>query len=162
MRAFCLFLLLLYNLGRQGSGGRTHLVSPSMAAAAAINGCLTDVRKSLLSLSSTPSFDGDNEDVKKMFNFVDFSEEEKNKKIVKIVTKIDGGNNDNNKNLYKNEKKNVNNKSTNRSFNLHDNLINKNIVNTNINENLDTNNKQNEHLAPSISNPNLIFTTLKG
>ena len=31
--------------GRQGRGGRTHLVSPGMAAAAAINGCLTDVRK---------------------------------------------------------------------------------------------------------------------
>ena len=31
--------------GRQGRGGRTHLVSPAMAAAAAIKGCLTDVRK---------------------------------------------------------------------------------------------------------------------
>ena len=31
--------------GRQGRGGRTHLVSPAMAAAAAIDGCLTDVRK---------------------------------------------------------------------------------------------------------------------
>ena len=31
--------------GRQGRGGRTHLVSPGMAAAAAIEGCLTDVRK---------------------------------------------------------------------------------------------------------------------
>ncbi len=31
--------------GRQGYGGRTHLVSPMMAAAAAIKGCLTDVRK---------------------------------------------------------------------------------------------------------------------
>jgi 3-isopropylmalate/(R)-2-methylmalate dehydratase large subunit len=30
--------------GRQGRGGRTHLVSPGMAAAAAIAGCLTDVR----------------------------------------------------------------------------------------------------------------------
>ncbi|MFN9790533.1 MAG: aconitase family protein, partial [Holosporales bacterium] len=30
--------------GRQGRGGRTHLVSPIMAAAAAINGHLTDVR----------------------------------------------------------------------------------------------------------------------
>ncbi len=30
--------------GRQGPGGRTHLVSPAMAAAAAIRGCLTDVR----------------------------------------------------------------------------------------------------------------------
>ncbi len=31
--------------GRQGRGGRTHLVSPSMAAAAAVTGHLTDVRK---------------------------------------------------------------------------------------------------------------------
>jgi 3-isopropylmalate/(R)-2-methylmalate dehydratase large subunit len=33
--------------GRQGTGGRTHLVSPAMAAAAAIKGRLTDVRKLL-------------------------------------------------------------------------------------------------------------------
>ncbi|MCR4377737.1 MAG: aconitase family protein, partial [Rhodospirillales bacterium] len=31
--------------GRQGKGGRTHLVSPAMAVAAAIAGHLTDVRK---------------------------------------------------------------------------------------------------------------------
>jgi 3-isopropylmalate/(R)-2-methylmalate dehydratase large subunit len=31
--------------GRQGTGGRTHLLSPAMAAAAAITGHLTDVRK---------------------------------------------------------------------------------------------------------------------
>ncbi|MCC7696158.1 MULTISPECIES: 3-isopropylmalate dehydratase large subunit [Janthinobacterium] len=31
--------------GRQGAGGRTHLVSPAMAAAAAIAGCFVDVRK---------------------------------------------------------------------------------------------------------------------
>ncbi|MEO9599429.1 3-isopropylmalate dehydratase large subunit [Parasphingorhabdus sp.] len=31
--------------GRQGAGGRTHLMSPAMAAAAAITGCITDVRK---------------------------------------------------------------------------------------------------------------------
>ena len=31
--------------GRQGRGGRTHLVSPAMAAASAIKGNLTDVRK---------------------------------------------------------------------------------------------------------------------
>jgi len=30
--------------GRQGQGGRTHLMSPAMAAAAAISGRLTDVR----------------------------------------------------------------------------------------------------------------------
>jgi 3-isopropylmalate/(R)-2-methylmalate dehydratase large subunit len=33
--------------GRQGPGGRTHLVSPSMAAAAAVTGHFTDVRKLL-------------------------------------------------------------------------------------------------------------------
>ncbi|MET0546114.1 MAG: 3-isopropylmalate dehydratase large subunit, partial [Caulobacterales bacterium] len=33
--------------GRQGPGGRTHLVSPAMAAAAAVRGCLTDVRELL-------------------------------------------------------------------------------------------------------------------
>ncbi len=33
--------------GRQGRGGRTHLVSPIMAAAAAVNGRLTDVREML-------------------------------------------------------------------------------------------------------------------
>jgi len=31
--------------GRQGRGGRTHLVSPAMAAAAAVSGHLTDVRR---------------------------------------------------------------------------------------------------------------------
>ncbi|MGQ0511497.1 MAG: 3-isopropylmalate dehydratase large subunit [Betaproteobacteria bacterium] len=33
--------------GRQGKGARTHLMSPAMAAAAAITGCITDVRKLL-------------------------------------------------------------------------------------------------------------------
>lgn len=33
--------------GRQGAGGRTHLCSPAMAVAAAVSGCLTDVRKLL-------------------------------------------------------------------------------------------------------------------
>lgn len=36
--------------GRQGAGGRTHLVSPAMAAAAAVTGHFTDVRK----LSASP------------------------------------------------------------------------------------------------------------
>ncbi|NCU48315.1 MAG: 3-isopropylmalate dehydratase large subunit, partial [Candidatus Fonsibacter ubiquis] len=31
--------------GRQGRGGRTHLVSPVMAAAAAIEGKFVDIRK---------------------------------------------------------------------------------------------------------------------
>jgi 3-isopropylmalate/(R)-2-methylmalate dehydratase large subunit len=31
--------------GRQGPGGRTHLMSPAMAAAAAVTGRLTDVRQ---------------------------------------------------------------------------------------------------------------------
>jgi 3-isopropylmalate/(R)-2-methylmalate dehydratase large subunit len=31
--------------GRQGQGARTHLMSPAMAAAAAVHGCLVDVRK---------------------------------------------------------------------------------------------------------------------
>jgi 3-isopropylmalate/(R)-2-methylmalate dehydratase large subunit len=31
-------------MGRQGEGGRTHLVGPAMAAAAAVTGCFTDVR----------------------------------------------------------------------------------------------------------------------
>jgi 3-isopropylmalate/(R)-2-methylmalate dehydratase large subunit len=31
--------------GRQGPGGRTHLVSPAMAAAAAVSGRITDVRQ---------------------------------------------------------------------------------------------------------------------
>jgi 3-isopropylmalate/(R)-2-methylmalate dehydratase large subunit len=34
--------------GRQGPQARTHLMSPAMAAAAAVNGCLTDVRRFLL------------------------------------------------------------------------------------------------------------------
>jgi 3-isopropylmalate/(R)-2-methylmalate dehydratase large subunit len=35
--------------GRQGKGARTHLMSPAMAAAAAVTGCITDVRR-LISL----------------------------------------------------------------------------------------------------------------
>ncbi len=33
--------------GRQGPASRTHLASPAMVAAAAIAGCITDVRKML-------------------------------------------------------------------------------------------------------------------
>jgi 3-isopropylmalate/(R)-2-methylmalate dehydratase large subunit len=32
-------------VGRQGPGARTHIASPAMAAAAAVSGCITDVRK---------------------------------------------------------------------------------------------------------------------
>jgi 3-isopropylmalate/(R)-2-methylmalate dehydratase large subunit len=32
-------------VGRQGPGARTHLMSPAMAAAAAVTGHLTDVRR---------------------------------------------------------------------------------------------------------------------
>ena len=38
--------------GRQGQGGRTHLVSPAMAAAAAIKGHFTDVRVFLSLIAS--------------------------------------------------------------------------------------------------------------
>ena len=39
--------------GRQGFGGRTHLVSPAMAAAAAIHGRFVDVRDMLLEKAAT-------------------------------------------------------------------------------------------------------------
>ena len=38
--------------GRQGRGGRTHLMSPAMAAAAAIEGCLVDVREVVSTITS--------------------------------------------------------------------------------------------------------------
>ncbi len=41
--------------GRQGRGGRTHLVSPAMAAAAAVHGRFTDVRE--LGLTAFPAHD---------------------------------------------------------------------------------------------------------
>ncbi|KAH8804849.1 3-isopropylmalate dehydratase-like protein [Xylogone sp. PMI_703] len=40
--------------GRQGAGGRTHLMSPAMAAAAAIVGKLADVRKHITTTSTSP------------------------------------------------------------------------------------------------------------
>jgi 3-isopropylmalate dehydratase len=43
--------------GRQGNGGRTHLVSPAMAAAAAVEGCLTDIRKLSFAELDRPSDD---------------------------------------------------------------------------------------------------------
>jgi len=43
--------------GRQGAGGRTHLVSPLMAAAAAVTGRLTDIRELTLSHIPTPGED---------------------------------------------------------------------------------------------------------
>ncbi|CAE7140018.1 unnamed protein product [Rhizoctonia solani] len=44
--------------GRQGAGGRTHLVSPAMAAAAAMTGHLTDVRKLVGGDVSKPENEG--------------------------------------------------------------------------------------------------------
>jgi 3-isopropylmalate/(R)-2-methylmalate dehydratase large subunit len=41
--------------GRQGRGGRTHLLSPAMAAAAAIEGHITDVRGFGVRLAEAPS-----------------------------------------------------------------------------------------------------------
>ena len=40
--------------GRQGPGGRTHLVSPAMAAAAAVTGHFADVRQLLGQTSDYP------------------------------------------------------------------------------------------------------------
>jgi 3-isopropylmalate/(R)-2-methylmalate dehydratase large subunit len=40
--------------GRQGRGGRTHLMSPAMAAAAAVAGCLVDVRSWEVTLVPPP------------------------------------------------------------------------------------------------------------
>jgi 3-isopropylmalate/(R)-2-methylmalate dehydratase large subunit len=39
--------------GRQGAGGRTHLVSPAMAAAAAVAGRFVDIRKVMASSQSS-------------------------------------------------------------------------------------------------------------
>src|SRR5260370_39429764 len=43
--------------GRQGRGGRTHLVSPMMAAAAAIAGHFTDIRNWRVQYIGTGAFD---------------------------------------------------------------------------------------------------------
>jgi len=43
--------------GRQGNGGRTHLVSPQMAAAAAIKGTLTDIREFGIPVVEPPKTD---------------------------------------------------------------------------------------------------------
>lgn len=43
--------------GRQGSGGRTHLVSPEMAVAAAVTGSLTDVRKLYVPKQQLPTME---------------------------------------------------------------------------------------------------------
>lgn len=43
--------------GRQGNGGRTHLVSPQMAAAAAIKGTLTDIREFGVPVVEVPETD---------------------------------------------------------------------------------------------------------
>ncbi|WFD42156.1 3-isopropylmalate dehydratase [Malassezia psittaci] len=48
--------------GRQGTGGRTHLMSPAMAAAAAVTGYLTDVRK--LNQGKIPGYQASSTDFK--------------------------------------------------------------------------------------------------
>ena len=52
--------------GRQGAGGRTHLMSPAMVAAAALTGYLTDVRKIMGSGPPNP------EDAIKVTSYFDF------------------------------------------------------------------------------------------
>jgi len=49
--------------GRQGAGGRTHLMSPAMAAAAGVTGYLTDVRKLIPSFSSSSSIKTTNPEI---------------------------------------------------------------------------------------------------
>ncbi|KAF8665607.1 hypothetical protein AX16_000063 [Volvariella volvacea WC 439] len=57
--------------GRQGAGGRTHLLSPAMAAAAALTGKLTDVRKFTGSVPDTHIVSGAELKVTSAHNFLD-------------------------------------------------------------------------------------------
>ena len=58
--------------GRQGSGGRTHLLSPAMAAAAALEGRITDVRKFL---GTGPGANTTTTAAPKIVNVFDFMDE---------------------------------------------------------------------------------------
>ncbi|EOR00951.1 hypothetical protein E3P92_00384 [Wallemia ichthyophaga] len=68
--------------GRQGAGGRTHLCSPAMAAAAAITGKLTDVRTLSSSLPSATSTD---EPALKILDPKDYTSNQSTIKIPKAV-----------------------------------------------------------------------------
>lgn len=57
--------------GRQGAGGRTHLMSPAMAAAAAITGKLTDVRKFMGSIADANLASGPKLKVTSAFDYMD-------------------------------------------------------------------------------------------
>ena len=66
--------------GRQGAGGRTHLCSPAMAAAAAITGKLTDVRQIAPSL---PSATAGSEPQLKILNPKDYTSNQSTLKLPK-------------------------------------------------------------------------------